>query len=73
MKKKIKEKTQGLISKTKSAYYLTKDSIRKLGDTTPEPRAVFDLNELYHKGEAVGEEDNLIKALQECFAIESWS
>ena len=71
MKKRIKETTKGLISKTKSAYYLTKDNILKLGHKTPEPRAIFDLFDLYQNGEAVGEEDTLIQALQECFLIEN--
>ena len=68
--KKIKETTKDLISKTKSAYYITKDSIQKLGEETVKSRNIYSLDELYEKGEAVGEEDTLVRALYECFSIE---
>jgi len=70
MKKKIKDTTKDLISKTKSAYHITKDSIQSIGDKTPKSRTIYELDELYQKGEAVGEEETLIQALQECFSIE---
>ena len=70
MKKRIKKTTHSLVSKTKSAYYLTKDSILKLGDKTPQPRTVYDLDQMYEKGNAVGEEETLVKALRKCFVIE---
>ncbi len=70
MKKKFKEKTKDLISKTKSAYYLTKEKIINHGKRRLSPRTIYGIGELYEKGSAVGEEENLVKALQECFLIE---
>jgi len=70
MKNIFKEKTKGLISKTKSAYYFTKERVINPGEKRLFPRAIYDIGELYKKGGAVGEEETLVNALQECFLIE---
>jgi hypothetical protein len=71
MKKNIKDTTKDLISKTKSAYYITKESIQSIGDKTPQPKTIYDLEEMYQEGMVVGEEETLIQALHECFSIEA--
>jgi len=70
MKENFKEKTKDLISKTKSAYYLTKEKVLQQGEKRLLLRTICSIGELYKKGSAVGEEENLVKALQECFLIE---
>ncbi len=70
MKTIIKNKTKDLISRTKSAYYLTKEKVIKHVDNGSKARAVYGIEDMYISGKPVGEEETLYWALQECFTIE---
>ena len=61
--KKIKETTKDLISKTKSAYYITKDSIQKLGEETVKSRNIYSLDEFDVVAYRKSNETNFLKSL----------
>lgn len=70
MKDKIKDTTKAIVSKTKSAYHITKEVILNQDENQPQSRPIFSIEELYTKGKPIGQKESLVEALEECFEIE---
>ena len=66
----LKNRTKKLFTRTKSAYYSTREKVSKQNINSTLHRSVYPIKDLYNNGMPIGEEESLDLALQECFTIE---